>query len=152
MAVSSLFKTFLIIFTEYHLLWEFKMVIYSFNIFYKSIYEYLCHIIVFIFSRVRYRILRIYAVVEALYIITKRVRRVFLVFISIRRVGIRLACIDRFDKRFEIGVYYKRDSHLTIIIFKTQHSPWFWEYYLLGVVLRTVLGVFIKRFYSLITG
>src|SRR5688572_21189007 len=148
MAVSSLFKTFLLIFTEYHLLREFKLVIYSFNILYKSVNKYLCDIIVIVFSRVRYRLLRIYTVVEALYIITKRARRVFLVFISIRRVGIRLACIDRFDKRFKIGVYYKRDSHLSIIIFKTQHSTWFWKFYLLRLVLRTVFVMLSKRFYS----
>src|SRR5688572_7556077 len=143
MAVSSLFKTFLLIFTEYHLLREFKLVIYSFNILYKSVNKYLCDIIVIVFGRVRYRLLRIYAVVEALYIITKRARRVFLVFVRIGHVRIWLASVYRFNKAFKISIHYERDPHLSIIIFKTQHSPRFWEFYSLCVLLRTVFDVFV---------
>src|SRR5688572_29931441 len=84
MTCSSIIETFLLSYSEYHLLREFKLVIYLFYIFYKSIYEYLCYIIVFVFSRVRYRILRVYAVLEAFYIITKRARGVLLILFSIR--------------------------------------------------------------------
>src|ERR1043165_953745 len=97
-AVSSFAKTFLLCFAKYHRLFEFKLIVDLFYIFYKGIYEYLGYIIVLIFCCKRYRLLRINAVIEAFYIVTKRARHMLLIFISERRVGIRLTGGNRFNK------------------------------------------------------
>src|ERR1043165_2823622 len=117
-AVSSFAKTFLLCFVEYHRLWKFKLIVYLFDIFYKRIYKYLGYIIVLIFSRKRYWIFRINAVIEAFYIVTKRARYMLLIFISIGCLRIGLTCIDRPNEGLEICIDDERDTHLFEIMIK----------------------------------
>src|ERR1700761_5483632 len=97
--------------SKYHFLWEFKLVIDLFYIIFKSIYKLLGNIFIFELSSVHNRFLRINIIVETFYVITKGAGRVFLIFIRVRFVWIRLACINRLNKGFKIRVYNERNSH-----------------------------------------
>src|SRR6218665_2616976 len=82
----------------YHLLREFKLIIYLFYSLFKTIYKYPSHIVVFAICSLRYGILLVQTIIEAFYVITKRARRMFLVCIRIRHTRVWLANVYRFDK------------------------------------------------------
>src|SRR6218665_3094352 len=119
MTRSSRFKVFSIIRIKYHLLREFKLIIYLLYSLFKTIYKYPSHIVVFAICSIRYGILLVQTIIEAFYVITKRARSMFLVCIIIRHTRVWLASVYRFDKCFEICINNKWNSHGSIIVFKT---------------------------------
>src|SRR6218665_177341 len=97
MTNSSCVKFLHIGFIKYHLLGKFKLIIYLFDIIFKTIYEFPSHIVMFAFSCERHWLMRIDAIVEAFYVLAKRAGYMSLIFISARLVRIWLTRINRFD-------------------------------------------------------
>src|SRR6218665_923659 len=98
MTCSGRFKVLPIIRIKYHLLREFKLLIYLLYSLFKTIYKYPSHIVVFAICSIRYGILLVQTIIEAFYVITKRARSMFLVCIRIRHTRVWLASVNRFDK------------------------------------------------------
>src|SRR6218665_1220121 len=98
MTRSSRFKVFPIVRIKYHLLREFKLIIYLLYSLFKTIYKYPSHIVVFGFCSIRYGILLVQTIIKTFYVITKQARNMFLVCIRIRHTNVWLASVYRFDK------------------------------------------------------
>src|SRR6218665_3847026 len=88
MTLSNRFKGFPIVRIKYHLLREFKLIIYLLDSLFKTIYKYPSQIVVFAICRIRYGILLVQTIIEAFYVITKRARSMFLVCIRIRHTRV----------------------------------------------------------------